>query len=93
MKDQLKTERAFCDGLKQVKRMSLDPETLDHALYLGGDIGIDSIEMLEIWFHAERQLGIRIPDDAKRDVYTVGEVLKVLDGFIASTRTEAVDHV
>jgi hypothetical protein len=34
--------------------------------------------MLEIWFHTERGLGLRLDDAAKRDVYTVGEVLAAL---------------
>ncbi|GLS06354.1 hypothetical protein GCM10007860_35380 [Chitiniphilus shinanonensis] len=71
---------AFCDAVNALKKTALDPERIDPALYLGGDLGIDSIEMLEIWFRIERAVGGRIPDDAKRDIYTVGEVADVVAG-------------
>lgn len=94
MTDEDKTRNAFCEGLRQVKKIRIVPDELDPAQYLGGDLGIDSIEMLEIWFHAERQLGIRLPDSAKRDVYTIGQVLAVLDEHTADSRVASrVDHV
>lgn len=69
---------ALCQAINTVKRSAHDPARVDLDQYLGGDLGIDSIEMLEIWFHAEKLLGIRLPDDAKRDVYTLGEAVAVL---------------
>ena len=89
------TRSTFCEGLNLVKKIRIAPDELDPAHYLGGDLGIDSIEMLEIWFHAERKLGIRLPDSAKRDVYTVAQVLAVLDAHAVAARDDAarVDHV
>ena len=47
--------------------------------YLGGDLGVDSREMLEIWYELEQRLGIRIKDEEKRDLYTLGDVVAVVD--------------
>lgn len=92
MTDYEKIRSAFCEGLHQVKRISIDPGDLDATQYLGGDLGIDSIEMLEIWFHAERMLGIRLPDSAKRDVYTIEQVLTVLQAH-TDDATQKANHV
>ncbi|MET3133684.1 acyl carrier protein [Oxalobacteraceae bacterium GrIS 1.11] len=74
---------AFCQALNAVKRSSLS--TVQAEQYLGGDLGIDSIEMLEIWFRIETSLGMQIADTAKRDIYTVGEVLDVLERHVPAT--------
>lgn len=79
MSDSPSSLAAFADALNAVKRTSHPHAALAPDRYLGGDLGIDSIEMLEIWFRAEKSLGMKIPDEAKRDIYTVGEVLAVLD--------------
>lgn len=78
MTTDIRLTAALCGAIQEVKRLALDPATLDPTLYLGGDLGIDSIEMLEIWFHAERSLGLNLGDAAKRDVYTIGEALAAL---------------
>lgn len=69
----------FCRAVGAVKRAVIDPGEIQPSAYLGGDLGIDSIEMLEIWFRMERELGLHLPDGAKRDIYTVAQVLEVFD--------------
>jgi len=68
----------FCTAVNAVKRTGYSGDTVNEGSYLGGDLGIDSIEMLEIWFRLEKALEIQIPDQDKRDIYTVGEVLATL---------------
>lgn len=85
--------QAFCTAVNAVKRNALSPQTLDTSHYLGGDLGIDSIEMLEIWFRIEKIFGIRIPDDAKRDVYTVAEVINVVHSHLPVLAEAEIDHV
>jgi acyl carrier protein len=84
---------ALRSAINTVKRLNLHGSEPDPALYLGGDLGIDSIEMLEIWFHTEKTLGIRIADDAKRDIYTVAEVLAVLDQQSRQFAASGIEHV
>ena len=73
----------FRVALNSVKRASLSVDEISGELYLGGDLGIDSIEMLEIWFRLEKALEIMIPDDDKRDIYTVDDVLNVLNARLS----------
>lgn len=87
------SHEALRSAINTVKRLNLRDGEPDPALYLGGDLGIDSIEMLEIWFHTEKILGIRIADDAKRDIYTVAEVLAVLDRQSQHLAAPGVEHV
>lgn len=69
---------AFCQAVNAVKRVMITPDTIKPDQYLGGDLGIDSVEMLEIWFRIETAFAIKILDKEKRDIYTVGEVLGVV---------------
>lgn len=72
------TREVLCEKINAVKKTAYTKDVLADESYLGGDLGIDSIEMLEIWFHVESQLGAQIGDEAKRDVYTIGQVLDVV---------------
>lgn len=81
--------KVFCTATNAVKRTGLSSQSLDVASYLGGDLGIDSIEMLEIWFRMEKELGLRLPDDAKRDIYTVTQVIEVFERRLGAAASQA----
>jgi len=85
--------QALCVAINAVKRTAFTADTIDVQDYLGGDLGIDSIEMLEIWFRVEKILGVQIPDDAKRDIYTVEEVVQVLERHAAPAVAAEAHHV
>lgn len=76
MRDQLIQE--ICQAINTVKKTGYAPSALGGDLFLGGDLGVDSIEMLEIWFSMEKSLGFKISDQDKRDIYTVEHVVAVL---------------
>ena len=76
--NRLEALEAFRDAVNTVKKVGLGLDALQGETYLGGDLGIDSIEMLEIWYEVEQRLAIQIDDDEKRDIYTVEEVLGVV---------------
>lgn len=82
MSEQHQHLQSFCEAVNAVKRTALSAATVDVDHYLGGDLGIDSIEMLEIWFRVEKMLGLQIPDTAKRDIYSVAEVLAVIERHV-----------
>ncbi len=85
--------QALCTAINAVKRTALSADTIDLQHYLGGDLGIDSIEMLEIWFRVEKILAVQIPDDDKRDIYTVEEVQEVLRRHAPAAVASGVDYV
>lgn len=68
---------ALCQSINQIKKMGLAAETVDTESFLGGDLGIDSIEMLEIWYELEQALGVTIDDEEKRNIFTLQEVVNV----------------
>lgn len=83
---------AFCHAVNKVKRSALSAHTLELNQYLGGDLGIDSIEMLEIWFLIEKHCETQIPDEAKRDIYTVAEVLQVIYRYLPIVEEDELEN-
>ena len=67
-------------AVNDIKKTGFTPDSVDPGFYLGGDLGIDSREMLEIWYELEQRLGIRVEDSEKRDLYTLSDVVSVLEG-------------
>jgi len=63
----------------KIKKTAFSADVIDPDFHLGGDLGIDSREMLEIWYDLEEVLGIQIPDREKRDIYTVQDVVNLLE--------------
>lgn len=83
--------------INDIKKTGFTPDGVDPDFYLGGDLGVDSREMLEIWYELEQRTGVRVSDADKRDLYTVADVLKVMEGRLepvaaASSAAEAVQH-
>lgn len=71
------------DVINDVKKTGLTSEIVDLEFYLGGDLGIDSREMLEIWYDLENRLNVQVHDYQKRDLYTIGDIVNVLQEKIA----------
>jgi acyl carrier protein len=70
----------FCNVVNRLKRTSLCADEIDAQAYLGCDLGIDSIEMLEIWYDLEQRLSVSVDDAEKRNIYTIDEALGVVAG-------------
>ena len=68
------------EAINDIKKTGFTPDSVEPDFYLGGDLGIDSREMLEIWYELEKRLGIRVEDSEKRDLYTLADVLALLEG-------------
>lgn len=66
--------------INNVKKTGFTTDSVEPDFYLGGDLGVDSKEMLEIWYELEQRLGIRVEDAEKRDLYTLKEVIDLLEG-------------
>ncbi len=70
---------AFFSVVNSVKKTAFTADIIGLDFHLGGDLGIDSREMLEIWYDLEKALNIHIPDGEKRDRYTVQDVIDLLE--------------
>jgi acyl carrier protein len=66
------------DVINEVKRTGFTYDSVEPDFYLGGDLGVDSREMLEIWYELEKRLKVRVEDAEKRDMYTLADVVTVL---------------
>jgi acyl carrier protein len=66
------------DVINDVKGTGLTCESVESDFYLGGDLGVDSREMLEIWYELEKILHVRVEDSEKRDLYTLADVVGIL---------------
>lgn len=64
--------------INDIKKTAFTTETVELDFYLGGDLGVDSREMLEIWYEIEKRLDVRVEDFEKRDLYTLADVVRVL---------------
>lgn len=67
------------DVINDIKKTGFTQDSVDVDSYLGGDLGVDSREMLEIWYEIEQRIGVRVDDAEKRDLYTLGDVVALLD--------------
>ena len=46
-------------AINEIKRTGFTPDSVEPDFYLGGDLGVDSEEMLEVWNELGQQLGDR----------------------------------
>lgn len=65
--------------INDIKKTGFTHDSVEPDFYLGGDLGIDSREMLEIWYEIEQRLGVRVDDSEKRDLYTLADVVDLLE--------------
>ena len=76
----MQTEELFTlvlDVINEVQNTAFSTENVDLDFYLGGELGIDSREMLEIWYEIEKKLDLKVNDYLKRDIYTLDDVVRV----------------
>jgi len=48
-----------------------------------GDLGIDSLGQMELIADVEDKFGLNIPDEALRDMHTIGDVVVTIEGRLA----------
>lgn len=76
----MQTEELFTlvlDVINEVQNTAFSTENVDLDFYLGGELGIDSRQMLEIWYEIEKKLDVKVHDYLKRDIYTLEDVVNV----------------
>lgn len=53
---------------------------VEDSSHLVGDLGIDSLGVMEVLADIEDKFGLSIPDEALRDVDTVASVVRAIEG-------------
>lgn len=83
MDTKTQTLKSVLDAINEIKKTGFEPDSVDLDFYLGGDLGVDSREMLEIWYELEQRLDLRVQDEEKRDLYTLGDVVALVEAKTA----------
>jgi len=69
--------------VNKVKGTDFNSDIIDMDSYLGGELGIDSREMLEVWYELEKELDISVHDYNKRDKYTIKDIVTTCEEQLA----------
>ena len=72
-----------CDIMKNEALVQQDVEVLMTSI-MTDSLGMDSLDLIELTMEAEREFGIKIPDDDfyKMKTYSVGEFCKVIENVL-----------
>ena len=73
-----------CDIMKNEALVQQDVEILTTSL-MTDSLGMDSLDLIDLSMEAEREFGIKIPDDDfyKLKTYSVGEFCKVIENVLS----------
>jgi acyl carrier protein len=63
----------LADIVEEVAGVDKDEVTLEKSFT--GDLDVDSLTMVEVVVAAEEKFGVKIPDDAVKDLSTVGDAV------------------
>jgi acyl carrier protein len=63
--------------------VGVDPERITPDARLVEDLGVDSLDRIELVFELESEFGIEIPDQEIAQVQTVGDVVRRLEEAMA----------
>ena len=78
MEAKVKVFEEVLGAINEIKRTGFTSDSVEPDFYLGGDLGVDSKEMLEVWYELEQRLGIQVSDADKRDRYLLQDVVDVV---------------
>ncbi len=76
------TEQEILEGLAEIvnEETGLDPAEVQPDKSFTEDLDIDSLSMMTIVVNAEERFGVRIPDDEVKNLTTVGDAVRFIQG-------------
>ena len=76
------SEKEILDGLAEIvnEETGLDTASVELDKSFTDDLDIDSLSMMTIVTLAEEKFGVRIPDDEVKNLSSVGDVIKFIQG-------------
>jgi acyl carrier protein len=78
--------------LVMVDQWGVDPVRLERECKLGADLGVDSLDVIELVMAAEEEFNVEIPDDeidGRMTDQTVGDIFDVVTKYVF-TQSQAV---
>lgn len=61
-----------------------DPAQVEMEKSLANDLDVDSLLLVEVIVAAEERFGVRIPDDDLTELPTVGDLVRYIQGNVAT---------
>ena len=76
------SEQEILEGLAEIvnEETGLDPAEVQPDKSFTEDLDIDSLSMMTIVVNAEERFGVRIPDDEVKNLTTVGDAVRFIQG-------------
>jgi len=62
-----------------VEEFEIDPDLLKPEALLYEDIGLDSLDAVDLIVMVDKQLGVRIEEDSARSIRTLADVYNIID--------------
>jgi acyl carrier protein len=76
----LTQEEILADLAEIVEEVAgVDKEEVELGKSFTGDLDVDSLTMVEVVVAAEEKFGVKIPDDAVKDLSTVGDAVSYIE--------------
>ncbi|ULR29567.1 acyl carrier protein [Dickeya fangzhongdai] len=70
------------DIINGIKNTGFTPDVVELDSFIGGELGVDSVEMLESWYEIEKRLHIKVNDGDKRGIYTLGDLIGTIEAHL-----------
>ncbi|MBP1576096.1 MAG: acyl carrier protein [Oscillospiraceae bacterium] len=69
------------DRVKEIlcDQLDVEPEKVTMDSLIADDLGADSLDVVEVIMSLEDEFGIEVPDEAVKDVRTVGDVVNYIE--------------
>jgi acyl carrier protein len=64
--------------IENIKQVKYDSQSIGEESYLGGDLGVHSVEMLEAMFDVQRDFRVVIDDKEFVNLYTIKDVMDMI---------------
>ena len=64
-----------------VNELDVEPEKINPDTTFTDDLGIDSLDLVDLLVSLEDELNISIPDEAVKDVHAVGDLARAIDNL------------
>lgn len=78
-----KGNEKMIEKVKQLlaKQLKISPETIKETSSIKGDLGADSVDILQLLMTLEEENGIVIPDEKLAKFVTVGDIVRYLESL------------
>ena len=72
------------DKLKEIlaAQFGLDEDSINESTDIAGDLGADSLDVVEMIMSLEDEFAVTISDEAVADLKTVGDVVRYIEGML-----------